>query len=418
MQRVSFLSVLALFVTFLPVNTANSLSITKGPYLQNVTPNSIVIMWETDSPSDSLAIAMDTAIIDEQAHENIIYDQKHIDNDNYVTIHEVELNIPYPDYNYLYKVTSSNNENTVTDGTGKFKTAPSSAVDFSFSVISDTHVFDESILPTIVSSMMQDNPDFILHAGDIEPYGDTLGDLQFFFNKIFPLIHNKPIFPVRGNHDIEYPTDWFKDYFSLPNNEQWYTFTYGDVQFFALDSNTVSLEQDSWLENELSSSTAAWKIVFFHKPPYTAGEHLDNEYVKANWVLLFQKYGVNLVLSGHTHGYERYYDDTYDITYIVAGGGTSHLNEDWPNEERTPPPILEKLVKEVSHYLTIDITSETLTLNARNLDGESFDSIIITKSPESPIVLKSIYNATSENTMYVTATVNAGINTITPLKML
>lgn len=377
-----------------PANTADALTIIKGPYLQNVTPDSIVIMWETDSASDTFAKAADPTIIDSKTENNKIYNSRHMDTGNGVKIHEVRLNVPYSDYKYLYSVKSSDSNNDTVNVTGEFWTAPSSAKDFSFAVLGDTHVFSTAVLPAIVSSIMKGSPDLVLHIGDIEPYDQSLGDLQFFFNKMKPLIYNTPFFPIRGNHDVENSRDWFSEYFSLPNNEKWYTFTYGDVQFYGMDTNAINDFQTSWLERELRKSRATWKIVYLHEPPYTAGAHIDNEDVKKYWVPLFEEYGVNLVMSGHTHGYERYYDGTNNITYIVAGGGTSKLNKSWPG--RTSPPVKKKLVAGVSHYCTVNVADGSLTLNARDTSGNSFDLVTIANTIPGP-PQPEVFNATGQS---------------------
>jgi hypothetical protein len=104
----------------------------------------------------------------------------------------------------------------------------------------------------------------------------------------------------------------------------YYTRRLGDAQLFFLDSNTVSDRQTHWLETALQSSNAPWKIAVFHHPPYTCGGHEGDLHVAHRWVRLFEEYGVQLVLSGHDHNYQRFMARN-GVTYVVHGGGGARL---------------------------------------------------------------------------------------------
>jgi predicted phosphodiesterase len=388
------ISFLAIFIVSVlaPINTACALEIIKGPYLQNVTSGSIVIMWETDILSDSTVTYNDGST-------------KTVTDSSLVTIHEIKLSGLNYNGLYLYNVTSVAADNTtVISEIPGFYRAPDSAQDFSFAVFGDTHVFDDLTLPTIISSMISKRPDIVLHTGDI-----SLGDLDFFIAKTYPLIKNTPLFPVRGNHDDEEDQDWFSEYFSLPNNELWYAFTYGNVLFIGLDTNVFDSEspaydadlaeaQNNWLEEQLSSASCdLWKIVYFHKPPFTAGSvHENNQYVIEHWFPLFRQYGVNIVFSGHTHAYEHYYDSYYDTVsgthYLVAGGGTSYYH-DVGDPTDLPSGIERKMYKTgVPLYCTVDVSvaDKTLTFNAWDASTDTtslIDNFTINKAESQPIEL-------------------------------
>ena len=108
----------------------------------------------------------------------------------------------------------------------------------------------------------KEKPALIIHAVDIVKNGVKEEQWIKFFN-ISTWIHNANIYPAIGNHDLPYAS--FKKYFSLPNNEQWYSFNYGCAHFTILDSNSFSLPQLLWLINDLGKPTR-WKIVVFHHP--------------------------------------------------------------------------------------------------------------------------------------------------------
>jgi len=107
-----------------------------------------------------------------------------------------------------------------------------------------------------------------------------------------------------GNHD---DPDIERNY--APYNmggERYYTFTKGDVEFFALDSNYMDPKQRAWLEGKLKASKAKWKIAYFHHPLFTAAKyHGPSIDLRAQLMPVFTKYGVNVVLYGHEHVYER-----------------------------------------------------------------------------------------------------------------
>jgi calcineurin-like phosphoesterase family protein len=126
-----------------------------------------------------------------------------------------------------------------------------------------------------------------------------------------------------GNHDVRVNGGRYEfDELNMPR--AFYKRSIGNVQFFILNSNNVNATQTTWLENALSTSTALWKIVVYHHPAWTCGAYRSNAAVVRNWVPLFEKYGVNLVLSGHDHNYQRFAPRN-GVRYVVHGGGGQHL---------------------------------------------------------------------------------------------
>ncbi|MBD2500772.1 metallophosphoesterase family protein [Anabaena azotica] len=130
-----------------------------------------------------------------------------------------------------------------------------------------------------------------------------------------------------GNHDIR--TDNGDPQVRYPgfnmNGKRYYTFRRKDIQFFALDTNNNAdwKNQLFWLEKELSSSNARWKIVFGHHPIYSSGVYGSNEAFIKTFTPMFKKYGVQLYINGHEHSYERTraIDGT---TYLICGAGAGN----------------------------------------------------------------------------------------------
>ena len=128
---------------------------------------------------------------------------------------------------------------------------------------------------------------------------------------------------VLGNHDYLVGNGRYElGLLGMPS--PYYRRRLGDAQLFFLDSNMVNDRQTHWLETALQSSSARWKIAVFHHPPYTCGGHEGDLHVAQRWVKLFEEYGVQLVLSGHDHNYQRFAARN-GVTYVVNGGGGAGL---------------------------------------------------------------------------------------------
>jgi tartrate-resistant acid phosphatase type 5 len=178
-------------------------------------------------------------------------------------------------------------------------------------------------------------PEFILTTGDNNyPDGSSATiDMhigQFFHEFIAPYkgsfgegAQENRFFPSLGNHDWNTPgAAPYLEYFTLPGNERYYDFIRGPVHFFVLDSDSRepdgvgrSSQQAAWLQSELAASTSAWQMVFFHHGPYSSGRHGPVDWMQ--WP--FAEWGVDVVLSGHDHTYERIFKD--GIVYFVNGLG-------------------------------------------------------------------------------------------------
>src|SRR6266540_2120021 len=126
-----------------------------------------------------------------------------------------------------------------------------------------------------------------------------------------------PIYASLGNHDD--PNQASYKLFNMAG-KRYYTFRpHAGIRFFALDSNYMDRPQIEWLEKELKSSASDWKICFFHHPLYSSGErHGPSMELRAILEPIFVKYGVNLVLSGHEHFYERVKPQR-GIYYFIVG---------------------------------------------------------------------------------------------------
>lgn len=232
------------------------------------------------------------------------------------------------------------------------QTPATPAADVRFAVIGDFGTGDanEAAVARLVASWQ---PQFIVGVGDIY-YSEAGGTGTGRYDRAVGAFYcawlkdikttgtacpkgtatKNAFFPALGNHDLSDAVpapDSYLEYFTLPGkgftnssgNERYYEFTWGQVQFFVLNSNpdepdgiTVGSKQANWLKTRLAASTARWKIVVDHHPPFSS----DNSH-GANAALQwpFAQWGADAVLSGHSHTYERIKHD--GIVYFVNGLG-------------------------------------------------------------------------------------------------
>lgn len=167
--------------------------------------------------------------------------------------------------------------------------------------------------------------DLVVLAGDnIYTNGEMEKIAAVFERPYAPLLQQGVKFQaVLGNHDIRTANGELQlKYAGFNMKDRYYTFSRDHIQFFALDTNTNAdwEKQLKWLEQELSASHAAWKVVFGHHPVYASGVYGSNPAFIKNLTPLFQKYGVQLYINGHEHHYERT-RSLNGTTYLICGGG-------------------------------------------------------------------------------------------------
>src|SRR5215216_5704507 len=210
--------------------------------------------------------------------------------------------------------------------------------------------------------------DFVVMMGD-NLYG---GEKPKDFDKKFTIPY-KPIldagvkfYAALGNHDDAALQRNYKP-FNM-NGERFYSFKpQSGVRFFALDSNYVDKAQLEWLEKELAASGSEWKIMFFHHPLYSSGEtHGSAELQRGLLEPVFLKYGVNVVLSGHEHFYERIKPQK-GIAYFILGSSSKLRKGDLRKSALTAYGndsdntfMLVEIEGDVLHFQTISDKGVTL----------------------------------------------------------
>ena len=308
-------------------------SLTRGPYMNMALQNSIVIRWRTDAPTNS-KVNYGTSV------GNLT--QSFTDNTS-TTEHIVTLTGLSTNTLYYYSI-GSTTQTLQGDANNYFKTMPVVGSTEKVRVLAMGDMGDNSANQLSVrNAYLNFNGTNYTNAwlllGDNAYENGLDAEYQGNFFNIYQgnLTKNHVLWPSPGNHDYANSSARQADHniayynvFSLPSNgeaggvasntEAFYSYNYGNIHFVSLDSygwetgNTRLYDtlgpQMVWLKQDLAANTQPWTVVYFHHPPYTKTSHnSDTETELINMrqrvVKIFERYKVDLVLNGHSHGYER-----------------------------------------------------------------------------------------------------------------
>jgi hypothetical protein len=367
----------------------NDLMFLVKPYLQFATADTITIMCETSRPATMRVEYAETRPLAEAA-----------ETDAPKLISELTLKNLKPATRYFYRVICSDEKGQqLRNPQYSFQTVSTEAMPWAFAVIGDTQRNPE-VTRKCAEGALSTRPNFLLHCGDVVDDGfakhQWLNDL---FEPCSNLMAQIPTYPVIGNHEKD--SHWYYDYFSLPKPEYYYTFRYGNAQFFMIDSNKP-LGSDSaqyqWLEKELAASKATWKFTCHHHPCFSSEDNDYGDHSKGpagskftfgdtnaqKLVPLYEKYGVDIAFNGHIHMYERTWpifemaiNQQKGVRYLTSGGGGGHLEVAAP--QRT---WFNLHFASVYHYCYAAIAERTIVFKAYDLDGKLFDTFELTKAAD------------------------------------
>ena len=331
--------------------TSANQTLLREPYLQMASGSEITIKWRTGVPADSkVEVGSSFGTYDISASELID-----------TTEHEIRLTGLTPNTKYYYRYGSSD-VSLDGDATNYFMTAPSTGVarKIGVAVFGDPGTadngFNHNSISPYVNYVGANTADLMLVLGNnaYEKGSDEDYQSNFFNPASNSILKNHVLYSAPGNHDYADTSIRQSDkkipyysIFTLPqhaesggvasNSESYYSFDWGDIHFISLDSHgfesgTLRLydttsPQVIWLKQDLAANTKKWTVAFFHEPPFTLGSHSsetdqDLILIRQRLVKILERNGVDLVLSGHSHDYERSYllngysgsEASFDIT--------------------------------------------------------------------------------------------------------
>src|SRR5215471_8064286 len=219
--------------------------------------------------------------------------------------------------------------------------------------------------------------DFVVMLGDNIYGGNTPTDFSRKFEMPYKLLLDQGVkfYASLGNHDNAAVEKAYKP-FNM-NGQQYYTYKKGNVQFFALDSNYMDPKEVAWLTKELENSGADWKVCYFHHPLYSsAAFHGSSLELRQILEPLFVQNGVQVVLAGHDHVYERIKPQN-GIYYFVAGSG-GELRKG--NLRKTA--LTEVGYDQDQVFLLLEISGDDLDFEAVSRIGKVVDSGLIHRNPK------------------------------------
>ena len=350
--------------------TAGS-SIKRRPYLQQVSESSALVGWVTTSSAlehvkfslpDGTEVMDAGGVVDQKAERS--GDQRQM----WATVTGLQ-----PDTIYCYGI-DADGATQMTARAG-FRTAPSrtSTAPVRFLAFGDSGGGGSDQYALL--DQMTDFPyDMMIHTGDIAYDNGTLVEFEAnVFGVYADLFRSIPFFPAAGNHEYNNSATAapFRSVFSLPGvtGESWYSFDWGPVHFAALDTEADYDTQMAWLDDDLASTDRAWKIVYLHHPPYSSGEHGSDTSLRTKLAPIVQNRGVQLVLAGHDHDYERMTPQN-GVAYVVTGGGGKGTRP-------VGKSAFTAYSADVIHFVYGEIEGAQLTLHAVDATGAEFDSMVI-----------------------------------------
>ena len=353
------------------------------PYLQCGTQTGMTVMWQTSVPCDTTVHFGATAACDRS---------KEVPGSR--TLHEVHVENLLPHTPYFYRVASeAESGETLQSEVRTFVTAVPKETPFAFAVISDTQGNPE-VAGRIAKMAWAQRPSFLLHPGDlVDTGGEDRHWTRQFFPSMEPLVSRVPFYPVLGNHERDHRN--YYDYMALPAPEYHYSFTFGNAEFFMIDSNrdvSESSRQYGWLDQALAASDATWKFVCHHHPPYSSDENDYGDLWKTNessrgdlrlrpLTKLYDRHGVDVVWNGHIHSYERTWPlrsgkpvTEGGTVYMVTGGGGGSLETAGPIR-----PAFQNTVRHGHHCAMVRINGPVLEFQAYDLENRLFDTFTVRK---------------------------------------
>ena len=299
--------------------------VTRGPYLQRQAPNAIVLRWRTNVATNSrVRFGKSSTSLSSAATST-----------SSVTEHTIAVSGLSANTKYYYSVGTTT---TTLAGGGNnyfFYTPPptGTAIAVRVWVVGDSGTGNSSaraVRDAFNSYNGSKYTNLMLMLGDNAYSSGTDSQYQSnFFDVYQNRLRQTAVWPTIGNHDTAESSSpslsipYFLN-FTLPTRgesggiasgtEKYYSFNYSNIHFVCLDSMTSNRSASgsmlTWLKNDLANNTKEWVIAFWHHPPYSKGSHDSDAETRSiemrkNALPILENYGVDLVLSGHSHSYER-----------------------------------------------------------------------------------------------------------------
>lgn len=342
--------------------------ITKGPWIQKVTPTSAIIRVEVDPPTPvTVELGIGSAGSDPSR-------ARVLESKETRALHSIVVDKLDPATRYAFTVRAGGAQKY-----GAVTTAPEDPLaPFRFLVFGDNRT-DDAAHAAVVRAMASASADFFVHTGDFVANGGSAPEWQTFFDIEAPIMRDRCVFSCVGNHELvdgagmQYvryfgPADGPAPVTVTPESLNG-SFRWGNARFFLVNgmvSYAAGQASRDWLEKALASAAdekgIVWRIVVTHHGPWSSGPHGDNtRFRDAGIPDLLRKHKVDLVLAGHDHIYERGFAD--GLAYFVSGGGGAPVYK-----VKTKSPFSRR-TESVRHFIEASVSAVAIQFAATRPDG-------------------------------------------------
>lgn len=336
------------------------------PWLQGFDTDRMYVLVESDSPKDITLyyspFGQESSQVD--SVKTLFYRTTNFGSRTY--IHRFLLTGLIPEWAYSYWF----------DENEKYSfQQPKELGEISFANMGDNRS-NPKVWNKVISNMASEKPDFMMFNGDLaykKEYNYWID--EFFTSTAQAIFTEYPFVNSIGNHEgwNDNSKAFLQSLEMTKKPKEFFTFEKGEALFLILNTEVgVGPNSSQWkfAKEQLNSTNKKWKIVVFHIPAYSSGAHGENKNMKRMTSRIFEKYGVDLILTGHSHYYQR--NVVNDINHLVIGGGGSPLY----SPEKAKYTVAQ--AKEYHHAL-ITVNSDMIKVEVRDLDMNTIDEFEIKK---------------------------------------
>jgi predicted phosphodiesterase len=286
-------------------------------------------------------------------------------------LHAARLDGLRPFTRYQYRVRPGNGA-----AAGSFRTAPAGPTAFRFVVYGDTRSRpDQHRL--VAAAIAREDPAFVICAGDLVADGQKweLWGPEFF-DPARAYLSRAAFWPVRGNHEGD--AVLMRALFDLVGGNYYYSFDAGNAHCVVLDNYAPDRRAMlDWLKDDLARSRADWTFVAYHEPTFNVGGH-GSTWGQDDVLPILERGGVDFVLTGHSHLYERFLPigpaGAKPVIHIVTAGGGAPLHVAGPS-----PILAGGMGKAELHYCLFEISGRSCELTVKRPDGSVMDRLRLVK---------------------------------------
>jgi len=378
-------------LTFIPTSAALAIDdqpavddnrIVVGPYLQNISPTEVTIMWVTHKNSFSWVEYGDGTNLNKRFFS---YQNGLIQANN--RVNKITLPGIKPGNTHRYRIVSTEIMavngpryrfgETITSPIYSFDTPSETAEDFKMVIFNDHHERFQTIPQLLYRFGYTGNEkdfDLVVFNGDV--FDDLESEEQLINQFLIPCVDvfakQTPFLFVQGNHEVRGAfSRQLPDYLGFTNNQYYYAFTRGSARILVLDSGEDKADdnweygglvafdqyrekQREWLKNEIASAAfkaAAFRIVLIHISPWHSGDWHGPLHCREMFGPLLNQAKIDLQISGHTHKFAYHQPDNDHNFPIVIGGGPIEGNRTLMKFHASPNTVKLEVLKDDGELL-------------------------------------------------------------------